>query len=98
MLEQGNGLRAGDRLRLGHGERHAVVHVADLGGFGGVVGLLLEVVRRHAEHFESLAPVTLIQRFQSGELTHEAAMARRIDHHQRLARIALAQVDAVLGA
>jgi hypothetical protein len=57
---------------------------------------LFEVVGRHAEHLEPLAVVRLVGRFQPFELRGEAAIAGGIDHHQRLAGKALAQVDLLL--
>ncbi|MNC68536.1 hypothetical protein D3C75_1191440 [compost metagenome] len=90
-------LVATNLLRLGHGEGHAVVHVANLGGFGAVARLLLEVIGRHADHFQALILETLIQRLKAFELRGKATEARGIDHHQRLAGEAFAQVDRFLG-
>ncbi|MNY17114.1 hypothetical protein D3C86_1504130 [compost metagenome] len=97
-LEQVSGLVAPDDLRLGHGERHAVVGVADLGGFGAVLGFLLEVVGGHAEHFQALLLVILVEGFKPFELRCETAVAGGVDHHQRLAGKAFAQVDIFLAS
>ena len=84
-------------LRLGHGEGHAVVAIADLRGLGGIRGFLLEVVGRYPEHFQALPLVTLVERLEPLELRGEATVAGSVDHHQRLAGVTLAKIDAFLG-
>ena len=91
------GIIAADFLRLGHGKRHAVVGVADLGGLDAVLGLLLEVIGRHAEHFQPLRLVALIERLKAFELRRKTAEAGGVDHHQRFVRVLLAQIDGFLG-
>ena len=74
-----------------------------MAAFGGVALAadcppLLEGIGRHADHFQPLILVALIQGFEAFELRGESAKARGVDNNQRLAGKALAQVDGFLGA
>ena len=64
LAEQRDRLVAAHVLRLGHGEGHAVVAIADLRGLGGIRGFLLEVVGGYPEHFQALPLVTLVERLE----------------------------------
>ena len=74
-------------------KRHAVVDFTKLFDRRFVARLLVaELIAGKAEHFEALAAILFVQRFEALVLRRESAFARSVHHEEHLALVAI-QLD-----